>query len=61
MTDTELICRNVIYRFWSKHYKYEDIAKVVYCSMGPSGIRISEREKVEKSSSYKLHGRKRRR
>ena len=40
LTDTELICRNVIYRFWSKHYKYEDIAKVVYCSMGPSGIYV---------------------
>lgn len=31
LTDTELVCRNAIYRFWSRHYRYEDIDKVVYC------------------------------
>ena len=31
LTDTELVCRNAIYRFWSRHCRYEDIDKVVYC------------------------------
>lgn len=40
LTDTELVCRNIVYRFWSRHYRYEDIEKVVYCSFGPTAIYV---------------------
>ena len=40
LTDTELVCRNAIYRFWSRHYRYEDIEKIVYCSFGSTAIHV---------------------
>lgn len=40
LTDTELVCRNAVYRFWSRHYRYEDIEKVVYCSFGSTAIHV---------------------
>lgn len=40
LTDTELVCRNAIFRCWSRRYRYEDIAKIVYWRMGPSGIYV---------------------